>query len=103
MKRKKTRHKSSRNAALPSIDLSQPLPVLAAKIGRILKSKRAALYMMDCQLVTVDERGNVEEMTPERFTVWVGKYMTFTYPKMDTEAVQVAATNQIYSALVLKS
>lgn len=103
MKAKKSRYKSARPAPRPSVDLSQPLPILADRIGRILKAKHAPLYRMGSKLVTVNRRGKVVEMTPERFARWIGKYVTFTSPGMDAGAAKTAAAEQIFPALVLLS
>jgi len=96
--RKKTPSKTS---PLPTVDLSQPLPVLAETIGKILKD--APIYRQGNKIVTVTARGKVERMTPERFTQWIKSYMTFTLPSQDPIAVEIAVKEMCRSTLILPS
>lgn len=52
---KKSAHRRKR--PLPTVDLSQPLPILAATIGKILKRKRAPIYRIENMIVSI-EKGN---------------------------------------------
>lgn len=85
------------------MDLSQPLPDLASTIAKILRDKDAPIFRRGSLIVTVSKRGKIEPMTPERFTSWVGKYLTFTLPGKDAETFKSTVKKMAHSALELPS
>ena len=61
--------------SMPTADLKLPIGALGSQVGMLLS--RAGLYRHSLGLVTVDDSGSLDIMTPERFCSWAEYHLAF--------------------------
>ena len=82
---------------IPAVRIERPLSLAAREIGSLLAG--VPIFRKGDVFVTVEERGEMEPMTPSRFRSWVESHLYLTKPK-DNSRVELTMTKDYATAIL---